>query len=434
MALRVVNISITYVRNALAAAYSDIGSLCLYVNINKWSKKKPVRGAWPESGDGKYGFDLLNNWAYNKPRGTANNEPFRLGDFRGYEHNLTLAFPSIQSRESENEITDLDPTGSSIQNYWTVRFYKTASEVIVLPADLGMSSYYFGMKVTVSGITWYKTLGTIASVGYEPGMSFALSAELTDPSGPVYAGLPFGVGVCSWQLFVCSTIASVWTMVAPSNVVNFPTGTDGVNVWASAGSFTISEWITGSNADMSFSGSGGAYQASIIYATKITNPEFALVSNPGWVTVGIYSGGTIISNNTLWASGMEARLTASVNYGAARTGDVVFSSNGKTFTIALFQAAGVASYAVLVEPAVGETWTMIDPSGSIFEGSDQLNFIFTPTDFVPFATLMDVVITRVGVVKYSGTCYAREGYVTNETVTINEAPVSGTYEVQVSVH
>ena len=193
----------------------------------------------------------------------------------------------------------------------------------------------------------------------------------------------------------------------------------------------VNGWITGSDDSMYFAASGSSYQACVIYATKDTNPEFALESKPAWATVGIYTGGSLVSNPTLWASGMEARITVSENSGGHRTGSVVFSSEGRTFSIAVDQGGGPAT--VYVSPEVGEDWMMTDNSGSIANGSTQLNFIFKPVSLSPASTEVYVTIYRDGIDKYNGTCYARDGFVTNQTVTISETAESGsTYEVKIS--
>lgn len=96
------------VASAIGAATNDVGQLCSHPNVNMWSKWKPVRFnsvnpitqanleavnygiAWNSYASieaVKLAYenreDVLN---YNKPRGGLYNEPYRLGDFRNYEH------------------------------------------------------------------------------------------------------------------------------------------------------------------------------------------------------------------------------------------------------------------------------------------------------------------------------------------------------------
>ena len=76
----------------------DVGMLCTHPNVNKWSKWKPIRlnkvsgitGSDLESvGSGIFRNDEVQfPWIfdYAQPRGAEYDEPFRLGDFRNYNH------------------------------------------------------------------------------------------------------------------------------------------------------------------------------------------------------------------------------------------------------------------------------------------------------------------------------------------------------------
>ncbi len=105
MALPNSNISTTLVGQTLGTSSRDVGTLCTHPNINKWSKWKPVRlnkvtglvsqdlsdinfGILPVVPMFDWELALSLNWEYGRPRGGDNNpsEPFRLGDFRNYEH------------------------------------------------------------------------------------------------------------------------------------------------------------------------------------------------------------------------------------------------------------------------------------------------------------------------------------------------------------
>ena len=102
MALPNTGITTTLVGQTLGTSSRDVGTLCTHPNINPLSKWKPIRHPTVtgiEQGHlefSNYGFNLPyfstyqeasnSNWEYLKPRGGASNEPFRLGDFRNYEH------------------------------------------------------------------------------------------------------------------------------------------------------------------------------------------------------------------------------------------------------------------------------------------------------------------------------------------------------------
>lgn len=107
MALGTTNITTSLVGTTIGSASRDVGTLCSASLINKWSKYKPViypsittTGNWWKAVDGNCGLSIpeysnINNlvtaitngvtWNYNKPTGGASS-PYRLGDFRGYEH------------------------------------------------------------------------------------------------------------------------------------------------------------------------------------------------------------------------------------------------------------------------------------------------------------------------------------------------------------
>ena len=100
MALSNSDISVTVVRDELGASANDVGQLCVHPNVNPLSKWKPIRhsstGPITESHlkFANYGFEFPSfttyqgasgsNWVYLKPDGSLY-QPFRIGDFRGYD-------------------------------------------------------------------------------------------------------------------------------------------------------------------------------------------------------------------------------------------------------------------------------------------------------------------------------------------------------------
>lgn len=123
-ALGQTNISTTLVGNTLGISTRAVSQLCTSDRINMWSKYKPVRynansvdinsDFW-KSSNGNCGIDTPNaqslpsngpmtQWSYQRPRGSAYNEPFRLGDFRLYNHNAQpLLSGKFQSTMTLNE-------------------------------------------------------------------------------------------------------------------------------------------------------------------------------------------------------------------------------------------------------------------------------------------------------------------------------------------
>jgi hypothetical protein len=206
------NITTTLVGNALGNSSRDVGTLCTAVNINQWSKKKPVRehGSpnWWEAtnpwltnnaatgGTDKFSIQTYSNslggtindligiteyqynivtsgWIYHKPDNIIKNggdygtaeSGFRLGDFRGYLHrsisplNLTDYPP----------INEINPPSQEIS--YSSNPSNTALGVTL--SDFALNNYYFGAKVEwghydvssnwVSDGAAYKTMATTVS-------------------------------------------------------------------------------------------------------------------------------------------------------------------------------------------------------------------------------------------------------------------------------
>src|SRR5690554_6759920 len=121
MALSTSNVTTSAVRSELGATTNDIADLCTFHNINMWSKRKPVRDARTSVPFNEVGMSdncglTLYSWSgddtkitrYNRP-GTWTDQtgqhttPFRLGDFRGYEHTTKNRPLTIRSRPSNIE-------------------------------------------------------------------------------------------------------------------------------------------------------------------------------------------------------------------------------------------------------------------------------------------------------------------------------------------
>ena len=105
MALGTIKIGSDIVGDTLGTNSDDWGTLCTHPAVNKWSKWKPIRlnkvsgitvadlasanyGLTPALTSSNYADVAGVKWAYNKPRGGGNPyyEPFRIGDFRNYDH------------------------------------------------------------------------------------------------------------------------------------------------------------------------------------------------------------------------------------------------------------------------------------------------------------------------------------------------------------
>lgn len=169
MSLGSTNITTALISSTIGLASNDVGTLCKSSNVNKWSKYKPVSFASnspitlaniqytnygfniPYTADNSDG-SLGTTWTYIKPSG-GSSSPYRLGDFRLYNHSSVQPFSTvipnsvatsgggenvkliINSVASDNvSFNDLFPTASNYFGVCIVRgtqiFYKTASTTI----------------------------------------------------------------------------------------------------------------------------------------------------------------------------------------------------------------------------------------------------------------------------------------------------------------
>ena len=83
-----------------------------------------------------------NGWIYNRPRGKDYNEPYRLGDFRGYDPN---ALPFI----AEMLVPAIIEKGTVLNIEITVTQFDNDSSITI--ADLNLSNYYFGAYIVGNG-------------------------------------------------------------------------------------------------------------------------------------------------------------------------------------------------------------------------------------------------------------------------------------------
>ena len=166
MALPNTNITTSLVKTTIGASTNNVGALCKHPNINKWSKWKPVRFN-KVSGltdldikNINYGIDYvsfssienirtaynLNQTilSYNKPRGNTifPAEPYRLGDFRNYEHNAVDPIVGISVTSSASNIKGGQNTISG-----TLIFNGNPKPGEISLSDLGLSTRRLGIAL-----------------------------------------------------------------------------------------------------------------------------------------------------------------------------------------------------------------------------------------------------------------------------------------------
>lgn len=137
-ALPTTNITTTLVANTLGVVTRNVGELCTSSKINMWSKRKPVRDTRLSIPVDEVGVGNLQNSAenygliipayqgddsllttYKRPTGGPS-YPYRLGDFRGYDHNavapviIPSAPASLEKRRHTLAFIVPTPGGSNV--------------------------------------------------------------------------------------------------------------------------------------------------------------------------------------------------------------------------------------------------------------------------------------------------------------------------------
>lgn len=166
MALQTTGISISAVKAALGASSNKLSDLCKHPNINRWSKWKPIRSG---KLDGITEADIIsaksglvvpsvNGYAnivsyyrnnpgftfpYNKPRGGAYNEYYRLGDFRNYDKDAEIFYDVVVPGYIFTSLVNIrlytylpDVPGSDLERWINWDF-------------LGLGDLYFGVILTL---------------------------------------------------------------------------------------------------------------------------------------------------------------------------------------------------------------------------------------------------------------------------------------------
>jgi len=330
MALGTTNITTTLIGTTLGISTRALSLLCTASQINMWSRCKPTRGvgsgSW-QSNDGLYGFSLPllsnpdtytpTNWTYLHP--TAN---YRIGDFRGYEHNSALTYPPVYSWGGATPgtiPTDLYPSDGP-GNYPSTEFYfwaSTNNTTRIKPIELSLDKYYFGVRYQdPAGTWWYKTATTTVDWRINENLATGVNVDVTiSTDGLSFADAPFGVGTVKWELVVCSDVRATWSISKPTTVYKLPSAALNGVTMINSGTFTIHDWIIESVNNMIFGNSDtySNYQSSIIH----TSAAYWTVSYlPSFLHKGVYRGGILVTGVNPYISGDELRLwPAAVNTG-----------------------------------------------------------------------------------------------------------------------
>lgn len=139
MALPNDKISTTLVANTLGTSSRDAGTLCTHPSINKWSKWKPIKLAkvtgitLTDLQNANWGLSIYQNnslstlktyvssndgVAYVRPTG-GSSSPYRLGDFRNYEHSATTPFGTGANSGTTVQYT-IKKGSTAIEDYFSI--------------------------------------------------------------------------------------------------------------------------------------------------------------------------------------------------------------------------------------------------------------------------------------------------------------------------
>lgn len=186
-------VSVDDVKSLLGESSNDLATLCKSSKINVWAKYKPTvfpspfPDDWYKSKDGNYGLNItvdnrVSSWSalvaeyskanngysniYNRPSGGATS-PYRLGDFRGYNHK---AKPEISDYLAASNYMEYSQISLSVAyNAVTVDGDQVSYNAIDAFRDL-----YFGYVITdISG----KTLKLIATASTTSSYEVRLAAR-----------------------------------------------------------------------------------------------------------------------------------------------------------------------------------------------------------------------------------------------------------------
>lgn len=184
-------VSIDDVKSVLGESSNDLATLCTSPKINVWAKYKPTdynadfTDDWAKDKDGNYGLNItpynrVNTWSalaaeYSKPNNGYSNiykrpsggatSPYRLGDFRGYNHN---AKPEISDYLAVTNYTE----DQEISIHVTYNVVTTDGDQVSYKAVSEFKDLYYGYVITDINKTNLKLIVTSSTKSnYEVGIT-----------------------------------------------------------------------------------------------------------------------------------------------------------------------------------------------------------------------------------------------------------------------
>ena len=209
MAILTKPISIKDIGQTLGSASRDLGTLCSSQNINMWAKRKPfrynafhipdadkeaIRAAcnygvgWTKYASGAEVISAMDadtlTWYKELPRGLSSNEPYRLLDFDGYNHNAACPFAlSAEQNISEQvtgttELVGLEDSflpGDLLNYHFALTFKKGSSCLTYVdPRTIGSIGQY--------QMAYSKTIAPSAIGGYGTAMLYSYLVPSVPPA------------------------------------------------------------------------------------------------------------------------------------------------------------------------------------------------------------------------------------------------------------
>ncbi|WP_455667872.1 hypothetical protein [Phocaeicola sp.] len=220
MALGTTGITTSLVGNALGTSSRNVGALCSHSYINMFSRYKPVQlykkdttngiTNWQAGDNGTFSISVptcslasptelastSRQWSYLRPTGGVN-YPYRLGDFRGYEHNAPAAFSTSLPVTLTYDAQDISKTAVATGGTYNLGLNDILKE----------SQVYAGVKVQAAdgSYYWYSTL----AAGARP-----LSIDFNAP--PFFKNNKFLSNI-DVSLFLCNYYQSSWASSYPTS-------------------------------------------------------------------------------------------------------------------------------------------------------------------------------------------------------------------------
>ena len=423
------------VKSVLSAIVDEWSLLITHANINKWSKYKPVRGNWPAGTTGKYGFNLPTNWDYLQPQGGAYAQPFRAGDFRGYEHSPANVMPPSWVNHATSSFAQT--TVYDKVNYPEISGHlklNDARATEITLSDLGYSGYYFGMKISQAshGTYWYKTLNTtvanndwITADMSEPGDFPALINDGSD--------ITVEFGISSQDRSATHTAPSVWIQLPhltynSIEMIGNHAMTLGLYIVASPSSVPEFDWFSDDNTPQVIDIDTDINEVSDVSGWNI-KPGY-----PSWITIQVWNPIDLRVENPPYYEGLQLKVdTDEDNTGEYRSGSIILrdGSNNELETIAVYQGGGPADAFFHVDAGV----TLVASSATMVTGSNQIPITFELNNFSSTSVKVYITVVKSDVVICQDQAHTARNtpYTQSLTVTLSENIIGGgDYHIYIS--